>query len=138
MATDGKEQITVNDAYERRRFSTVRARIAASRCSAGGSSGKTCRVQGTLPENASRSALAAHRSGNQSHHEDKVAVNTLIQRIDDIRRFDGRILVILCTNRYEAIDPAILRRAAYVEDFPRPDDGNRREILNLDCKGLGF
>jgi AAA+ superfamily predicted ATPase len=83
-------------------------------------------------------SLAASRSGNQSHHEDKVAVNTLIQKIDDVRRFGGRVLVILCTNRYEALDPAILRRAAYVEEFRRPDDGERRELLNLDCAGLGF
>lgn len=83
-------------------------------------------------------SLAASRSGNQSHHEDKVAVNTLIQKIDDVRRFNGRVLVILCTNRYEALDPAILRRAAYVEEFRRPDDGERREILSLDCEGLGL
>lgn len=83
-------------------------------------------------------SLAASRSGNQSHHEDKVAVNTLIQKIDDVRHFGGRILVILCTNRYEALDPAILRRAAYVEEFLRPDDEERREILKLDCNGLGL
>lgn len=83
-------------------------------------------------------SLAANRSGGQSHHEDKVAVNTLIQKIDDVRRFNGRVLVIFCTNRYEALDPAILRRAAYVEEFRRPDDGERREILNLDCEGLGL
>jgi AAA+ superfamily predicted ATPase len=83
-------------------------------------------------------SLATNRNGNHSHHEDKVAVNTLIQKIDDVRRFNGRVLVILCTNRYEALDPAILRRAAYVEEFRRPDDGERREILNLDCEGLGL
>jgi len=83
-------------------------------------------------------SLAASRSGNQSHHEDKVAVNTLIQKIDDVRRFNGRVLVILCTNRYEALDPAIVRRAAYVEEFRRPDDNERCEILNLDCQGLGL
>ncbi len=83
-------------------------------------------------------SLAANRAGQQSHHEDKVAVNTLIQRIDDVRRFSGRVLLILCTNRYEALDPAILRRAAYVEEFRRPDDAERHEILELDCQGLGL
>lgn len=83
-------------------------------------------------------SLAASRSTNQSHHEDKVAVNTLIQRIDDVRHLGGRVLVILCTNRYEALDPAILRRAAYVEEFLRPDENERRELLNMDCDGLGF
>src|SRR6266513_2581639 len=36
-------------------------------------------------------SLAASRSTKQSHHEDKVAVNTLIQKIDYARRFDGRV-----------------------------------------------
>lgn len=83
-------------------------------------------------------SLAANRSDKQSHHEDKVGVNTLIQKIDDIRRFNGRVLVILCTNRYQALDAAILRRAAYIEEFHRPNDDERREILDLDCAGLGF
>jgi len=61
-------------------------------------------------------SLAAKRNGGQSHHEDKVAVNTLIQKIDDVRRLEGRSLVILCSNRYESLDPAILRRAAYLKN----------------------
>lgn len=83
-------------------------------------------------------SLAASRTGTQSHHEDKVAVNTLIQKIDDSRRLNGRLLVILCTNRYQDVDPAIIRRAAYIEAFLRPDKAERREILELDCKGLGL
>lgn len=83
-------------------------------------------------------SLAASRSYNQSHHEDKVAVNTLIQKIDDARRFAGRLLVILCTNRFDALDPAILRRAAYIERFSRPDDAERRELFKMDCAGLGL
>jgi SpoVK/Ycf46/Vps4 family AAA+-type ATPase len=83
-------------------------------------------------------SLAANRMGSQSHHEDKVAVNTLIQKVDDSRRLKGRLLVILCTNRYQDIDPAIIRRAAYVEAFLRPDKAERREILEIDCKGLGL
>jgi SpoVK/Ycf46/Vps4 family AAA+-type ATPase len=83
-------------------------------------------------------SLASNRSEKQSHHEDKVAVNTLIQKIDDCRRFAGRVLIIFCTNRFESIDPAILRRAAYVEEFLRPDDVARREIFEMDCDGLGF
>ena len=81
-------------------------------------------------------SLAANRESEQSHHEDKVAVNTLIQKIDDIRRLGGRILVFLCTNRFEALDPAILRRAARIERFDRPDDRQREQLLRLDCEGL--
>lgn len=64
-------------------------------------------------------SLPASRTGNQSHEEYKVAVNTLIQKVDDSRRLNGRLLVILCTNRYQDIDSAIMRRAAYIEAFLR-------------------
>lgn len=83
-------------------------------------------------------SLAGSRSMNQSHHEDKVAVNTLIQKIDDSRRFAGRVLIFLCTNRFSALDPAIVRRAAYQEEFCRPSDSERKELLDLDCRGLGL
>jgi SpoVK/Ycf46/Vps4 family AAA+-type ATPase len=83
-------------------------------------------------------SLATRRAASQSHHEDKVAVNTLIQRIDDIRRLNGRVLVFLCTNRYGSIDPAILRRAGYIEEFKRPNDREREELLQIDCEGLSF
>lgn len=83
-------------------------------------------------------SLAASRETDQSHHEDKVAVNTLIQKIDDMRRFGGRILIFLCTNRFEALDPAILRRAARIEQFDRPNEQQREELLRLDCEGLGL
>jgi AAA+ superfamily predicted ATPase len=83
-------------------------------------------------------SLAASRNGDQSHHEDKVAVNTLIQRIDDIRRWNGRVLVFLCTNRFAALDPAIVRRAGRIERFDRPDDEQRFALLRLECEGLGL
>ena len=83
-------------------------------------------------------SLAAKRDGGQSHHEDKVAVNTLIQKIDDVRRLEGRLLVILCSNRYESLDPAILRRAAFVEEFNRPNGAERLQLLRLDCDGLNI
>lgn len=83
-------------------------------------------------------SLAASRNGVQSHHEDKVAVNTLIQKIDDVRRHNGRVLVFLCTNRMNALDPAILRRAAHIERFARPDEDERRQLLLADCDGLNL
>jgi SpoVK/Ycf46/Vps4 family AAA+-type ATPase len=83
-------------------------------------------------------SLAAKRGGDQSHHEDKVAVNTLIQKIDDARKMGGRLVVFLCTNRFASLDPAILRRAAYLEEFPRPGDAERRELFELDCEELGL
>ena len=81
-------------------------------------------------------SIAASRAQDHSHHEDKVAVNTLIQGIDDLRRFKGRIAVILCTNRLSVLDPALVRRAAIVEGFDRPRDDERRELLKMDLTGL--
>lgn len=83
-------------------------------------------------------SLAANRSGDRSHHEDKVAVNTLIQKVDDVRGFSGRVLVFLCTNRFEALDPAMVRRAGLIERFDRPDETQREQLLRLDLDGLGF
>lgn len=83
-------------------------------------------------------SLASMRSQKQSHHEDKVAVNTLIQKIDDVRKLNGRVVVFMCTNRFETIDPAILRRAAFVEEFKRPNPTERQELFQMDCADLGL
>jgi SpoVK/Ycf46/Vps4 family AAA+-type ATPase len=81
-------------------------------------------------------SLAASRSQEHSHHEDKVAVNTLIQCVDDLRRFGGRVVVFLCTNRLSVLDAALQRRAAVVEEFQRPNDDERRALFKMDLEGL--
>jgi len=81
-------------------------------------------------------SIGADRGQAHSHHEDKVAVNTIIQAIDDLRRYGGRVLVILCTNRFSVLDPALVRRAAVVEEFTRPDGQERLDLLRLDLQGL--
>lgn len=83
-------------------------------------------------------SLAAARSQEHSHHEDKVAVNTLIQAIDGLRRFGGRVVAILCTNRAGVLDPALQRRAAIVEEFKRPDDAERRQLFAMDLAALAL
>ena len=83
-------------------------------------------------------SLASTRDTAQSHHEDKVAVNTIIQKVDDLRRHNGRILVFLCTNRAGALDPAIVRRAARTEKFERPNEREREELFRMDLDGLNI
>jgi AAA+ superfamily predicted ATPase len=83
-------------------------------------------------------SLGASRTQDHSHHEDKVAVNTLIQGVDDLRQYGGRIVVILCTNRLSALDAALRRRAAIVEEFKRPSDEERRQLFAMDLVGLGL
>ena len=81
-------------------------------------------------------SLAASRSQEHSHHEDKVAVNTLIQGIDALRRSGGRIVVFLCTNRMGALDAALRRRAAIVEQFLRPSPDERSQLFAMDLGAL--
>lgn len=81
-------------------------------------------------------SLAASRAQDHSHHEDKVAVNTLIQEIDDLRQYGGRIVVILCTNRLSVLDPALRRRAAIIEEFKRPSDAERQQLFQMDLAEL--
>ena len=83
-------------------------------------------------------SLASARSQQHSHHEDKVAVNTLIQCIDDLRQYGGRIVVFLCTNRLSVVDPALQRRAAIMEEFNRPSDEERRKLLAMDLDALSL
>ena len=83
-------------------------------------------------------SLGASRSQEHSHHEDKVGVNTLIQSIDELRKHGGRIFAILCTNRLDALDAAVLRRASIIEEFTRPSDEERHELFTLDLSDLNF
>ncbi len=83
-------------------------------------------------------SIAAARSQEHSHHEDKVAVNTLIQAIDDLRRLGGRVVVILCTNRMSVLDPALQRRAAIIEEFKRPTAEERKQLFAMDLGALAL
>lgn len=81
-------------------------------------------------------ALAFNRGAERAHHEDRVGVNTLIQKIDEARTLRGRLLIILCTNRFTALDPAVVRRAALVESFGRPTAEERRELFEMTLAGV--
>ena len=74
-------------------------------------------------------ALAARRDTQQMHHEDKAGLNTLLQRLDNLRLADLAIAVIFITNRPDALDPAIRRRAALDLFFERPADEVRADII---------
>ncbi len=74
-------------------------------------------------------ALAQSRELAQMHHEDRAGVNALIRGIDGMRTDRLPVLTILCTNRLDAIDPAVRRRAAAVEMFERPDHAQRAVLL---------
>jgi SpoVK/Ycf46/Vps4 family AAA+-type ATPase len=73
-------------------------------------------------------ALAQSRQHTQMHHEDRAGVNALIRGIDELAHGRLPVIVVLCTNRLDAIDPAVQRRSAEPFLFTRPD-ANRREAV---------
>ena len=81
-------------------------------------------------------SIASLRSTEQMHQEEKAAVNTLIQKIDNIRQVGGRAVVFLCTNRASIIDQAVLRRAALHIEFTRPNKEQCLELLTHDLDGI--
>ena len=52
-------------------------------------------------------ALAQSREAAQMHHEDRAGVNALIRGIDRIGNARLPAAVIMCTNRLDALDPAV-------------------------------
>jgi AAA+ superfamily predicted ATPase len=83
-------------------------------------------------------ALAARRDTQQIHHEDKAGLNTLLQRLDNLRLQRLTIAVIFITNRPDALDPAIRRRAALNLSFERPSDVVRAEIIRHSLPELNW
>jgi len=74
-------------------------------------------------------ALASSRDIHQMHHEDKAGLNTLLQRLDNLRLAKVPLAAIFITNRPEALDSAISRRAALKLKFERPTPEVRELIL---------
>jgi AAA+ superfamily predicted ATPase len=70
------------------------------------------------------------------HEEAKSAVNTLIQKIDEIRELKGRAIIFMSTNRIHFLDEAIVRRAAVVLEFERPTDKEREELFAQSLHGI--
>ena len=83
-------------------------------------------------------AIATTRSTLQMHQEEKAAVNTLIQKIDEIRELKGRAIILMSTNRLHFLDEAIVRRAAVVLEFERPNEEERKELFVKSLDGIKF
>ena len=83
-------------------------------------------------------ALAESRETTQMHHEDRAGVNAFIRGVDRIANKAVPAAVIMCTNRLGALDPALLRRAADILPFARPDGGQRSAVLSPILKELGL
>ena len=74
-------------------------------------------------------ALAQSRALAQMHHEDRAGVNALIRGISSITTDGHPIITVMCTNRLDALDPAVQRRAADIVQFERPTKEQREALL---------
>lgn len=83
-------------------------------------------------------AIATTRSTLQMHQEEKAAVNTLIQKIDEVRELKGRAVIFMSTNRLYLLDEAIIRRAAVILEFERPNKNERKELFSKSLNGIKF
>jgi AAA+ superfamily predicted ATPase len=83
-------------------------------------------------------ALAQSREAAQMHHEDRAGVNAFIRGIDRLAGARVPAAVIMCSNRLNALDPAVKRRAAEIMSFARPDAEQRHFVLGLRLQPLGL
>lgn len=83
-------------------------------------------------------ALAQSRESDQMHHEDRAGVNAFIRGIDRLANGKLPAVVVMCTNRLSALDPAVRRRAAEIITFERPSDAQREEVLHRRLSPIGF
>lgn len=82
-------------------------------------------------------ALAQSREATQMHHEDRAGVNAFIRGIDSVTKSHAPMVVIMCTNRLSAIDPAVRRRAAEIAKFSRPGKEQAESVLSV-LSGAGL
>ena len=83
-------------------------------------------------------ALTQSREDTQMHHEDRAGVNAFIRGVDRLAAKRLPAAIILCTNRLSAIDPAVQRRAADIFIFKRPNDEQRKAVIDAPLREAGF
>ncbi len=145
---------TFADAIARRHHIDVRVKRLSLRARGSGAVGEMTRLIGTAFDLVLREAraagprqpivlvideadaLAQSREAAQMHHEDRAGVNALIRGISQVAVEQLGILVIMCTNRADALDPAIRRRAAAEFDFARPNEAQRAAVLTAIFEGI--
>ncbi len=83
-------------------------------------------------------ALAQSRESQQMHHEDRAGVNAVIRGVDQLAAKQLPVIVLMCTNRLDSIDPAVRRRAADCFVFERPEMEQRLAMLTEAFEGVSF
>ena len=83
-------------------------------------------------------SILTSRDASGQHHEDKAGVNTVLQHLDNLKQKNIPIAVIAITNRFDALDPAIKRRATANYTFVRPTKEIRKLLFNNFLEDVGF
>ena len=87
-------------------------------------------------------AIATKRSDDGTHTDREVdrALLQLLTEIDGFTGLDESIKIVFCTNRPEALDPALMRpgRCDVKIEIRLPDPAGRYEILKIHSKGLSL
>jgi SpoVK/Ycf46/Vps4 family AAA+-type ATPase len=81
--------------------------------------------------------LATGRNQMQAHHEDRAGVNVLIKEINQLAASPAPVALIMITNRADALDPAVVRRAALRLTFERPGEKARFAVFQRLLQGTG-
>ena len=68
----------------------------------------------------------------------RAGVNAFIRGVDRLAEKRLPAVVVLCTNRLSAIDPAVQRRAAEIFEFRRPDEAQRRTVIEAPLAEAGL
>lgn len=110
---------------------TSEARLGRNR-----STGKVSKVTIMVIDEAD--ALVQSREATQMHHEDRAGVDAFLAAIDSLAGSGIPLLVVMCTNRLAALDPAVKRRAAATFDFGRPNDDQRRQVIATAFENYGL
>lgn len=82
--------------------------------------------------------LVTNRDQMQAHHEDRSGVNVVIKEIDKIQREKIKLAVIMITNRPNALDPAVVRRASLQLKFERPDSSILKVLFERIFSGVSI
>jgi len=109
--------------------------LTEGRQAARGSKGPTSALVVVVDE---ADALAQSRAAEQMHHEDRAGVDALLAGVDSLAGENIPVIVVMCTNRERALDPAVLRRAAGIFQFNRPGDKERWAVLVAALDGTGI
>ena len=132
LSTRGSGAVGEMTALVSAAFAEVRAAVDGARTKSGSA------ASGVVLLIDEADAIAQSRESSQMHHEDRAGVNALIRGIDELASAESPVLVVMCTNRVEALDPAVRRRAAGIFDFGRPTEAQRTLVLSNGLDGVDF